>query len=452
MVAHRRIRLSLDGRCGRCLPGLVLLSILTSGSGARAAADADSLCYGSVSLEPSWAYLEQQVLYRVRIFRREDVSEVNWLEPLSFPSFRAEWLPGRSPDRRIFGTGSHFLVFEERRALFPLRPGRLSIPSATLRCTVLNGSERHDVTAPVPSVSLEVKPLPEAGRPPEFSGVVGRVEILATLGQRRVRLGEAVPLTVTVRGVANVWRARTPLPEALEEARIDVFQAPPKLSLDPGARLSARLSLRFDLVPHERGRVQIPSISLPYFDPELGRYALAETGPLEVEVAPRASARGRAGVSTSDSNAGRGTPREGRSPPDETGAQRSRLGWVIAALLLPASAAALLWKISRPGAAARRALRKDFSEAEGAYRRGEASVAASVLARAVRRALESRMPGIRGQAPEEILQRTRAQPAAEAAARLLLDLERTRFAAGRSSSGTARLPDLREVRKTLRAL
>jgi hypothetical protein len=393
--------------------------------------------------------LGQQVVYRVRIFRGEDVLDTSWLEPLSFPSFRAEWLPGRSPDREIARIGSHFLVYEERRALFPLRPGTLTIPAATLRCTVAEGGKRREVIAAVASTAVTVKRLPEADRPANFSGVVGRVEALATAGQQRVRLGESIPLTVTLLGRANVWRARPSLVERLGSSRVDVFTSPANLSLDPGERLKARLSLRYEIVPRVEGRLRIPPLAVPYFDPELERFAVAETPVIEVVVEARARV---APSSASPAPAEREAP--GAASPEARSAARpsrsSWLRWILAGGLL-LLAGDLLRRRLRRLARLEGTVSKELGKAERADRLGETSAATAALARAIRVALERRVPGSQALAAEEILARTGDDPPARAAAELLVSLERLRFATGHAARPSD-LPVLADVRRLLRTL
>src|SRR5690606_14643592 len=98
-------------------------------------------CTAEVSVEPSRAYVGRQVLERVRMLRHESVREVRWLRALSFPSLRAEWLPGRTPDPRITGIGDARLVSEDRRALFPVRAGVIEIPPASVGCRLADGEE-----------------------------------------------------------------------------------------------------------------------------------------------------------------------------------------------------------------------------------------------------------------------------------------------------------------------
>lgn len=428
---------------------------VTCGVSAAAGEDTQA-CLSRPSVEPKRAYVGQQVLYRVRILRRESVTDVSWHESLSFPSLRSEWLPGRSPDPAIRDIGEHAVVYEERRALFPLRAGRLRIPGATLRCALEENAERRDVLAPVEPVTLEVLELPESGRPEDFSGVVGPIELRLSVGQHRVRLGESVPLSFTARGEANVWDVRLDLARTLSEAgvqEIDLFAGRARVTLEPGDRLSARFARRYELVPRRAGRLRLPSLRVPYFDPETESYHVARTAPLEIEVQPRAQPGAETsapGASTSRRSEDAGTKEPGRPGWRALGA-----AGLVLAVLLAAGFAVRTRRRSLPPAA-----RDALAEARRLERTGEPARAQAALARALRLGLEARVPGARSLTPDEIQDRCPDDPACAKAVRALARLERARFegamAGGEdeTSAAAASEPRLgsREVRDLLRRL
>ena len=392
-------------------------------------------CLASVSLEPERAVVGQQVLYRLQILRRASVSSVRWAEPLSFPSFRAEWLPGRSPDPAISGIGGHFLVFEERRALFAARAGDLAIPPARLACDI---GDPEPVEVEVPGANLHVDPIPNGGRPADFTGVVGRVGVTSRASSARVALGSAVVLDVTIEGAANVWAAAAPLASI---AGADLHPRPPALALDPGPELLARRSFVYDVVPRRVGAIAIPSMRVPWFDPERGAFEVAEAPTLELAVdeAPAPSAQAPAPTRPQRS-----------APPPEPGKADSSWRWalgsalaLIAASSLFAAARFAIWR-----RAPRRAARAHLARAAEALGRGEAQEGSRALAAALRAALEVRLPGARALAVEEIRARCAQDAAAGEAVEALASLERSRFARVPASP----TPALERVRALVRRL
>ena len=195
----------------------------------------------------------------------------------------------------------------------PTRPGTLVIPAATAVVEAgtgriqqglagLRGREATEIVrARAEQLAIPVRPLPSEGRPADFTGLVGEFSLSAAATPASVRVGDPVELTVLVRG-----------PEPLT--------ALPPLELSSAPGFESRFRIDGDGEAAERGRGvavftrtlraiddavdAVPAIEIPYFDPELGRYAVARSSPVPLEVAPTrvvtlADAQGGAGATSS---------------------------------------------------------------------------------------------------------------------------------------------------------
>ncbi len=261
----------------------VALALGLASAPAGLAEDRGPACRVEVSTWPSEVVTGEQVLYRARILRRADVKSIEWNRPLAFPNVRAEWLPGRVEDTRIQRDGASYLVREEHRALFPARPGRLTLPEFQLRCDLPTG--RSEIV-PAPAVSIEVAALPAHGRPGNFAGVVGVIHAQLHAKPEKIQLGESLRVSLLVRGAANLWVLTDPFPEDAFEGA-EIFRRPPRLETESGERLYVRRFFDLDVVPHREGLLRIPAIELSYYDSQAGRYAVTRTEPMEVRVGPR---------------------------------------------------------------------------------------------------------------------------------------------------------------------
>ena len=253
------------------------LGIATATSAAKADAPA---CIAEVDVVPARPVVGQQVRYRVRIFRRQDVPKVQWVHPPAFPHLRTEWLPGRAEDSQASRHGSRYLVREEHRALFPARPGRVSLPSFELECGGAHVS--------VPRATLDVREPPTHGRPSDFRGVIGPVQVQVAPERRKIRLGEAVGISVLVRGTSALWDVEPPFRNLGTHERYAIFPRRPELDIEAGQQVYLRRYFRFDFVPHEAGTLEIPAVEIPYYDPEARHFGRAASSRVAVEVAPRA--------------------------------------------------------------------------------------------------------------------------------------------------------------------
>jgi hypothetical protein len=374
-------------------------------------------CEASASVEPARPFVGQPVLWRLEILRAEDVARVAWLEPPVFPDFRAEWLPSDlTAEPRTLG-GTRRIATRERRMLFPARAGALVIPEAALACEAEGGAGARRLAARVAATRVDVQALPDAGRPADFDGVVGPVEVAQRLVPESIALGETAWLSVQVRGSGALWSIRDPLLAAEPPPGIEVFPEPPDVARDIGRSLQLRRSFRYALVPRREGRIPLPEIRVAWFDPATRSYRIARAPGRELVVGPPASAPARGARAVS--------PPEPARP--ASGASRLLAFAALVALALAAGAA--LVRRRRP-ALPRRTARAALRRARAAAATGDRAAALAACEAALRGAVAARMPGAGALAADELQARAAGQPALEAAAALLAELERARFAAG----------------------
>ena len=256
-------------------------------------------------------YVNEPVIVEYRIFTRVDVEGYNitqqpgttgfWVEELEDPQARVE---------QVVRDGRQYTSAVVRRvALFPTGAGTKTLAPLTLETQVrvqrrsrslfgdpfggLFGSRVSVVVGSNP-VEIEVLPLPEAGRPDAFTGLVGRLEVSASIDRTDAETNDALTYRLEVSGTGNI---RTlPEPELGFPSDVEVY--PPDVSerVDPtedGVRGSK--IFEYVIVPRAPGQVTIPAVKLAYFDVDAGTYAAAASDPITLTVAgdPMAGPAGR---------------------------------------------------------------------------------------------------------------------------------------------------------------
>jgi hypothetical protein len=384
---------------------------------ARDGRAAPPLCEASAALAPAVAWPGQQVAWQLRILVREGVREVAWEQPPAFPGLRAERLPNDPTGELLLRDGARFEVREERRALFAERAGTLRLPSARLRCraSAPTGGELAEEVA-TPELALVVQPLPEAGRPVGFTGLVGPLVVRRHSIAPAIRLGQSLRLAWTLQGEGNLWdAARPPLtPETLGGA--EVFDRPESLELDRGERLSVYRRFFVDVVPRREGVLSLPGFAWSYYDPAAQRYAEARSEPLEVRVGPPAPppAADRApGASRSPS---RGSAEPSEAAPRAIPRTALFLTALAAAGAALAAAARVFLRRLAEHRATRRAELEALAHADAAGAAGDRDAELAALSRALRIALAADAGSTREGSPGSL-----------PAAALLAQLERARF-------------------------
>ncbi len=384
-------------------------------------------CRAEVLLEPLRAVAGEQVLYRVRVLRRDAVVRVDWALPPVFPSARLEALPPE-PRADVVLQGVVHHVHDEVRALFPERLGALALGGAVLRCE-LAGGEAQQVA--VPEAVLRVEAFPEAGRPQGFAGLVGPLLLHLTVTPERVELGKALRVAVLARGAGNLWLLDRPFPKGAFGSA-EVFERPAALVLERGNGLFLRQHLALDLVPRAAGPLRVPALAIPYFDPVSDTYRVATTEEVQVLVQERAAVP----WTQSEPRAGEVSGLRG-----EEGARSGWLAPLAAALVVGAGIGAWRWR--RRGAdAALQALQA----AAAARKAGDLEAEQRELSRALRSAIARHVPEAPALAAEELAALPDLPASARAAVSLLCALERARFERG------APAVEAQDVARALRAL
>lgn len=131
---------------------------------------------------------------------------------------------------------------------------------------------------------LEVSPLPEEGRPKDFSGAIGAFYVHAHAEPTEVEPGEPITLSISVRGRGNFDRVEVPaLPEELHH----IWRTySPVATFHPGDETGLSGEKMFEQAVVARGSevTEIPSLAFSYFDPDKGVYVSAETPPIPVRI------------------------------------------------------------------------------------------------------------------------------------------------------------------------
>lgn len=163
----------------------------------------------------------------------------------------------------------------------------------------LFGSTTRPVTVLSNPLTVEVRPLP-SGAPEPYSGVVGSLDVAATVDRDSVDANEAVTLTVRLSGDGNI-RA---IPEPTLDLPADFEVFPPEVTesvASTGRGLRGSKTFEYVVIPRAPGQREVPPVEFGYYDVAAGAYrtAASEAIPLSVAgtVVEGPAALGRAGVS-----------------------------------------------------------------------------------------------------------------------------------------------------------
>jgi hypothetical protein len=194
--------------------------------------------------------------------------------------------------------GGHWMdLFIAHQVVFPLLPGRLIIPPASveyaLPVTFSFFSREERYTLRSDSIAIAVLPLPPAPPPTASTNVVGEgLSLDLQIDQTTTRVGEPVEASITISGIGNVVLWPPPEPDIRWPAGFRVYPAQTEVRVTPDAgRIAGSKTFHFLAVPDSSGSFVLPQIRYTYFNATAGRYETATAGPRALAVAPGAEPR-----------------------------------------------------------------------------------------------------------------------------------------------------------------
>jgi hypothetical protein len=247
-------------------------------------------------------FLGEPVIVEYRIYTRVNVSGYEITRQPSTAGFWSEEYPQpRSPavTNTVRDGRQYAMATVKKMALFPTSAGTKTIDPMSMQAQVrvqrsrglfddffsggsLFGRNVSQLITSAP-VQVEVQPLPAGGRPSDFSGFVGDVDVSTSLDRTSTETNEAITFTVRVDGEGNI--------RTLPDPEIDFpgdFEVYPPETTEQVSRADTRVSgsktYEYVLIPRAPGTRTIPSVRLNYFDPVAETYRTEVTAPIEVEV------------------------------------------------------------------------------------------------------------------------------------------------------------------------
>ena len=245
----------------------------------------------------------QQVTYSLWLLARVSVSGI---DKLQLPKMDGFWTEEVEAPQQLVGEArvidgvpmQAFLL--RKRALFPLRPGKVVIEPAEVEVITGMGMlfSRSNVKRETQAITVEVQPLP-AGRPPGFDqGNVGQWALNATAEPLAVAVGQPVTLRLTVSGRGNLRDLQLPRLPSIPGLRAYDATSTDKANVEQG-KVGGTRTVEQLLVPERTGDLDIPPLSLETFDPLSKQYKTLRTAPIHLT-----AAAAQAGAQGASSGAG----------------------------------------------------------------------------------------------------------------------------------------------------
>jgi hypothetical protein len=121
---------------------------------------------------------------------------------------------------------------------------------------------------------FRIQAVPEAGKPANFSGAVGKFNVSAKLSSLSVQVGDILTLTLSVEGEGDLRPATAPVPR-----KMDGFKIYP---LKEMTREMSILRTEQIIIPQSTNASEVGEVLFSYFNPETHTFETAKAGPFKL--------------------------------------------------------------------------------------------------------------------------------------------------------------------------
>lgn len=262
----------------------------------------EELFFIKLSMTRTNLFLHEMAPVDLKLFIRNGVRCRPQMPAIAATGFSEVKVP-RPVESQETVEGKSFLVYTFRTLASPVQAGQATLGPAQAPVEVFvdsgrrprlpgfndaffesffGGGEARRITITSAAVPVRVLPLPDEGKPADFTGAVGRYALDVTAKPTSLRTGEPVTLTIRVVGQGNLATLAPPKftpPEGFKSYEPVVKSKQTDEMGYTGEKVFEQV-----IVPLSTRASVIPPVTFSFFDPEAGRYQTLSRGPIQLSV------------------------------------------------------------------------------------------------------------------------------------------------------------------------
>jgi hypothetical protein len=259
-------------------------------------------------------YINEPITIVYKLYLSSNILGIsNWRE-LDKPKYNDFWsqnidIKQLVAEEGMFRGERYNYIVLRKTVLYPQKSGKLVVEPLSLdidvqlpsnrrdmfgRTLVINGNKRASSGAK----TINVRPLPEAGKPIGFSGAVGKFDFRVTPSKTNLKNGESLDLLVSVSGSGNMKLFTLPKPVVPNSLEMydPVHDEKVNTTL---AGMSGKISDSYTIIPQFKGNYPIKPMQFSYFDVGSGTYKTISSPEIMVNVLDGPSANDQVATTTS---------------------------------------------------------------------------------------------------------------------------------------------------------
>ena len=236
------------------------------------------------------------VVYKLYYKAPINISDARETETPKFKDFWSQTIkiPQLKVQREVY-KGQNYNVVEWRKVvLYPQRVGELEISPLSLNLVLdvptdkrdFFGNVIYDQTSQLISTGMRrinVKNLPNQGKPDSFTGAVGEFEFDVILNKNSLRATESFQAELKVKGSGNL--KLFDLPNILVPNSMELFEPEREELINTNlSGMSGSISKFFTVIPRFQGNFPIEEVEFSYFNPETEKYKILKSPRLTIDV------------------------------------------------------------------------------------------------------------------------------------------------------------------------
>lgn len=247
---------------------------------------ADNNLYLVADISKTNPYVNEPITVVYKLYFSYNIGITNWQE-LNKPKYKDFWSQNIDVKQLVAKEGMfkgerYRYVVLRKTVLYPQKAGKLVIEplSLDIDCQVPRGRPNFfgqvqlvDDSKRVSTGSkvIDVKPLPEAGKPANFTGAVGKFNFSVLPSKTTLKNGESLDLDIKVTGVGNLKLFNLPKPVVPSELEMYDPEHSENVST-PLSGMTGSISDRYTIIPQSKGNFPIKGLEFSYFDLSTGGY------------------------------------------------------------------------------------------------------------------------------------------------------------------------------------
>ena len=256
-------------------------------------------------------YINEPITVVYKLYISYTIGVTNWRE-LDKPKYNDFWSQNidikqlNAQEGTYNGERVRFVVLR-KTVLYPQKSGKLIIEPLSLDIDVQVPTNRRNIFGQPQMVddnvrvsagarTIDVKPLPEAGRPADFSGAVGRFDFRVKPSKTMLKNGESLDLSVSVSGSGNLKLFN--LPKPVVPGSLEMYDPVHNEQVNtPLSGMNGKVSDSYTIIPQYKGDYPIKAMSFSYFDLDSKRYKTITSPEIMIRVMDGPVAAGTASAS-----------------------------------------------------------------------------------------------------------------------------------------------------------